>query len=345
MRICRNSVFITVVGVLISLSSADSVEAQTFFQTFFGAGKAPSSHAPVNRRRRALPSRPLRYSRIRHSYYNQQRRNWRSQANAGRYRTLCVRTCDGYYFPISAAASRYKFVRDSRICKARCGQDSQLFYHSVRSRNSESMVSLRGQSYKSIENAFRYRKERVDGCSCRPEPWSIQEVARHQGYAAQAQMDRLQNESALARKRADAFALATKQPRKRYGFRSKAGRSPVFQDFVGAVLSEDHDQIMPQSGRIASNDSIDLSDHSSLQDYDTTNVPDTQIETEAGDGLPYVALRQRSQNRYVANRSPQRTRRKFNHKKRKPRKTVSKAKKPTVSWFKPGKSNYRWPGD
>jgi hypothetical protein len=48
------------------------------------------------------------------------------------------------------------------------------------------MVDLSGRSYASLPNAFRYRKALVEGCSCKPAPWSVEEAARHQGYAGDA---------------------------------------------------------------------------------------------------------------------------------------------------------------
>ncbi len=46
----------------------------------------------------------------------------------GSYRTLCVRKCDGFYFPISMSASRGRFETDSAICQASCpNSEVELF--------------------------------------------------------------------------------------------------------------------------------------------------------------------------------------------------------------------------
>ncbi|MDN5926909.1 MAG: DUF2865 domain-containing protein [Hyphomicrobiales bacterium] len=88
---------------------------------------------------------------------------------SGTYRTMCVRTCDGYYFPISFATSPANFARDERTCQARCpGTKVELYYH-VPSEESASMVSLAGVPYENLPAAFLYRKAdapRVPGCSC-----------------------------------------------------------------------------------------------------------------------------------------------------------------------------------
>src|SRR6185312_7928840 len=48
---------------------------------------------------------------------------------ADTYRTFCVRTCDGYYFPMSPASSRGQFARDQKNCQAACpNAEMQLFY-------------------------------------------------------------------------------------------------------------------------------------------------------------------------------------------------------------------------
>jgi hypothetical protein len=88
---------------------------------------------------------------------------------SGTYRTMCVRTCDGYYFPISFATSPANFARDAQTCQARCpGTKVELYYH-VPSEESESMISLAGIPYEDLPTAFLYRKAdapRAPGCTC-----------------------------------------------------------------------------------------------------------------------------------------------------------------------------------
>jgi hypothetical protein len=88
---------------------------------------------------------------------------------SGTYRTMCVRTCDGYYFPISFATSPANFARDAQTCQARCpGAKVELYYH-VPSEESESMISLAGVPYEDLPTAFLYRKAdapRAPGCTC-----------------------------------------------------------------------------------------------------------------------------------------------------------------------------------
>ncbi len=48
------------------------------------------------------------------------------------YRTVCVRMCDGYYYPISFGTTPDQFGRDASQCMRTCpGADVDLFFHSV----------------------------------------------------------------------------------------------------------------------------------------------------------------------------------------------------------------------
>jgi hypothetical protein len=84
------------------------------------------------------------------------------------YRTLCVRLCDGYYFPVSFSTLPNHFQRDADLCQSKCAAPAELFYHQNPGGGVEQMVSVNGQQpYTSLKSAFRYRKEYVQGCSCK----------------------------------------------------------------------------------------------------------------------------------------------------------------------------------
>jgi hypothetical protein len=83
------------------------------------------------------------------------------------YRTLCVRLCDGYYFPVSFSTLPNHFQRDAQLCQSQCAAPAELFYHQNPGGAVEQMVSFGSQQpYLSLKSAFRYRKEFVSGCSC-----------------------------------------------------------------------------------------------------------------------------------------------------------------------------------
>jgi hypothetical protein len=91
-------------------------------------------------------------------------------AMVGTYRTLCVRTCDGFYFPISFSATPVKFGEDERICKAQCpASEVMLFAHRNPGEDVSQAVSADGQQrYSKLPNAFKYRQSFDPACSCKP---------------------------------------------------------------------------------------------------------------------------------------------------------------------------------
>jgi hypothetical protein len=101
----------------------------------------------------------------------------------GSYRTLCVRLCDGFYFPISYRTTRGGLARDADVCAASCGDEGRLFYHPNPGGDVDTMVDMTGRAYADLPTAFTYRKRLVNGCQCRPQPWSEAERQRHRAYA------------------------------------------------------------------------------------------------------------------------------------------------------------------
>lgn len=84
----------------------------------------------------------------------------------GGYRTLCVRACDGYYFPISERAGRGRFAKDENQCRATCPRaDVSLFVHRAGG-DSADAVALDGRSYRDLPAAFAYRKAFNPACGC-----------------------------------------------------------------------------------------------------------------------------------------------------------------------------------
>lgn len=88
------------------------------------------------------------------------------------YRTMCVRLCDGYYFPISFSVPEKFFVRDAETCQARCpGTAVALFVHRP-GEDSEEMISYPYEvPYTDLRTAYVYRRTasmRPRTCGCLP---------------------------------------------------------------------------------------------------------------------------------------------------------------------------------
>jgi hypothetical protein len=87
---------------------------------------------------------------------------------SGTYRTLCVRMCDGFYFPISFSTAPSRFREDEQVCRRTCpAAEVALYVHRNPGEDVNQAVSLTGQPYTELPNAFLYRKELVSTCGCR----------------------------------------------------------------------------------------------------------------------------------------------------------------------------------
>jgi len=96
-------------------------------------------------------------------------------APSGTFRTVCVRTCDGGYFPVSFATYQQRFQDDERTCKALCpATEATLFTYRNPGEDINQAVSINGQPYSSLPNAFKFRTEFNASCACKAagQTWS-----------------------------------------------------------------------------------------------------------------------------------------------------------------------------
>jgi Protein of unknown function (DUF2865) len=94
---------------------------------------------------------------------------------SGTYRTVCVRTCDGAYFPVSFATIPARFPDDEKTCKALCpASEATLFSYRNPGEDMNQAVSINGQPYSALPNAFRFRQEFNPSCACKAagQTWS-----------------------------------------------------------------------------------------------------------------------------------------------------------------------------
>lgn len=94
---------------------------------------------------------------------------------SGTFRTVCVRTCDGAYFPVSFATYQARFQDDEKSCKALCpATEATLFTYRNPGEDINAAVSLSGQTYTSLPNAFKFRTEFNAACACKAagQTWS-----------------------------------------------------------------------------------------------------------------------------------------------------------------------------
>jgi hypothetical protein len=91
------------------------------------------------------------------------------------FRTVCVRTCDGFYWPISFSTGPARFAEDDRACHRMCpAAPVALFTHRNPGEDMNQAVSLSGQRYADLPTAFLYRKQYTPSCMCKQvgETWA-----------------------------------------------------------------------------------------------------------------------------------------------------------------------------
>jgi len=88
------------------------------------------------------------------------------QAHAGSY-AVCVRTCDGSFFPVSysGAGSRADSLED--VCRSLCPNADMALYSFPFGGTIEEAASPTGESYANLQNSGKFEKTYDPTCSCR----------------------------------------------------------------------------------------------------------------------------------------------------------------------------------
>ena len=207
MVLMRQSSAIALLATAILAAAASSASAQGLFDFLFGSWSTKKTPPASESSRRSLPNSQRGY-RPNTPYATDEREEERySRGGRSHYRTICVRLCDGYYWPVSQNASRAEFHRDAEQCRSQCVNEARLYYLPSSNADVAAAVDLAGLTYPSLNTAYLYRKQRVAGCICRPVPWSTSERDRHRGYAVDDAVQRHAEQSEL-RERARLAQLA-----------------------------------------------------------------------------------------------------------------------------------------
>lgn len=92
----------------------------------------------------------------------------------GSFKTVCVRTCDGFYFPISFATTPGRFADDEKTCKNLCPASEATLFTRGANDDMSRAVSINGQPYSALPNAFKYRQSFNPQCTCKQqgETWA-----------------------------------------------------------------------------------------------------------------------------------------------------------------------------
>ena len=111
----------------------------------------------------------------------------------GSLRTVCVRTCDGGFFPISSGATPLDFRRDQKVCAMMCPQtETELFYHTLTgAQDTGDMTStVTGRPYSTLKNAFAYRTRDLSkpgACGCDLSAYYQEMIRREKALKGESQ--------------------------------------------------------------------------------------------------------------------------------------------------------------
>lgn len=310
------SVFALQLALVFLSPTATPTHAQGFFQSLFGGGQ-PS-------RPRMMPPRHSRYMPHGQSvpWWQQERQTQRPQSR--HYTAMCVRMCDGYYWPMSNRATRGKFYNLARRCENSCNGDAKLFYMPSHSSDVKRMTDLSGRAYEHINTAFLYRKKLIKSCTCKPMPWSYSARAKHMQYAA----DELEQQLRLRqREQQRQAALNLKQRHLQPSARRRVDGLKPGRITEGRTIVESLDEAQPP--HVVDNINLDVDG----QEVTEASADQAEIGVdEQAARAAQSAKRTRIRNRRVRNYSAIRHRR----------------YKPKPKWnagFGGGKPAKVWPGD
>lgn len=127
-------------AAVLAAALAPSAQAQDFFSNFFGGfgrSRALAIQMPFGDNFQQAPR--ARYG--------------------GGGQAYCVRTCDGRYFPITGADKEGRAASCNSLCP---NADTEVVYGSA----IDEAATEKGKPYSKLPNAFRYRNEIVEGCTC-----------------------------------------------------------------------------------------------------------------------------------------------------------------------------------
>ena len=172
-------------------------------------------------------------------------------APSGTYRTVCVRSCDGGYFPISFATVPTRFPDDEKSCKALCpATEATLFTYRNPGEDINQATSVNGQPYTSLPNAFRVRTEFNPSCACKApgQTWSEALKSIDDKAEAQQQGDIIVTEES---------AKKMQRPRSAPASAKRGGAAPAPADSTAAAPGPDaSEQPSAPSGTTSDNKPI-----------------------------------------------------------------------------------------
>jgi Protein of unknown function (DUF2865) len=135
---------------LLTLALSTPATAQSIFERIFGGFR----HAFEAPQAPSVSSFADPFAAIGNAINPPQQR-----ADLGSAKAYCVRSCDGHFFPVQARAG----LSAAESCNAFCPASKTRLYSGAAI---DTAVANDGSRYADLDNAFVYRKQLVEGCTC-----------------------------------------------------------------------------------------------------------------------------------------------------------------------------------
>jgi hypothetical protein len=166
------------------------------------------------------------------------------EARWGSGRPVCVRTCDGFFFPLSNSPGGRGGQQE--MCQALCpGSETEVFYMAG-SGNIDDAVNRSGRGYLTLANANRFTRQFDASCSCRKPGQSWAQALAD----AEEMIDRRRGDIMVSAQRAEEMSRPRVSPADQ---RAEARRRQQQHAALSAVTAEDNAdaRAIEQAGRNA----------------------------------------------------------------------------------------------
>lgn len=143
---------VSAAGLAGAVALPAAAQAEDFFSALFGGFGPPRQPAPQ-------PYVRFPFADDAPSQRRPAPREEAASSGGGGGQAWCVRTCDGRYFPLGATGDQSKEAACNSFCPA---SKTEIVYGG----SIDQAETDEGKPYSELPNAFRYRTQIVDGCTC-----------------------------------------------------------------------------------------------------------------------------------------------------------------------------------
>ncbi len=88
---------------------------------------------------------------------------YRSIDPNGRYRSVCVRLCDGFFYPIHYSTYGSLLGQDQQSCQSNCAAPAELYVYRNPGQEIEQAVSLNGSAYMDLPSRCEFQEGICEG--------------------------------------------------------------------------------------------------------------------------------------------------------------------------------------